>query len=418
MNDDTLQNRPKTAVGKLTLTVGQEAGDLRGSDDKILQAGLDYIHRLGGGSLHILPGTYVMNNAVYMRPNVTVLGSGTDTILKKAPSFCTDLSVDSDWYEGRVKVQDASGFAPGCGIMLRAFKDDRLTQVVQATVTAIDGDVVALDRRLLKNFWVGDRASAATLFPVITAEAGTCDVCVENLVLDGNWSQNEEINGNYSGAMFIQECDRFTFRDVTARNYHGDGFSFQVCDDIHFENCRALDNESRGYHPGSGSQRPVFDSCVATGNTQGIFFCWGVSDGLVKDCVCSQNHNFGISIGHRDTDNLIVTTQIEHNGKVGILFRSPNTDFRGGHRNEISDCVIRDNGSDTSGIGVDIVGMTCNVTLRNNEIADSGPGNQAIGVRVAAEAAETILENNTFLGLKTEVEDMRTLSIRQNQEVT
>ncbi|MFT5367426.1 MAG: hypothetical protein ACI8V2_002385 [Candidatus Latescibacterota bacterium] len=411
MDQEMLKNRPRTAVGQLTLTVGQDAGDLKGCDDKVLQAGVDYLHRLGGGILDILPGTYAMHNALYMRPNVTVRGAGQTTILLKTPSVCTDLVFDSDWYEARVRLQDVSGFTPGGGIMLRAYKDDRLVNVVQATVTAIDGDVVALDKRLLKNFWVGDRATAATLFPVLTAQAGTCDVCVENLVLDGNWAQNDEINGNYAGAMFIQECDRFAFRHVTARNYHGDGFSFQVCDDIQFEHCRAENNESRGYHPGSGSQRPVFDACVATGNTQGIFFCWGVSDGLVKGCICSQNHNFGISIGHRDTDNRIVASQIEGNGKVGILFREPNTEFRGGHRNEISDCVIRDNGSGAVGIGVDINGLTCNVIIRNNEIVDSGHGVQAIGVRIGAEVEDTLIEENTFSGQVTEVEDLRTVFV-------
>ncbi|MGA1199356.1 MAG: right-handed parallel beta-helix repeat-containing protein, partial [Candidatus Latescibacterota bacterium] len=210
--------------------------------------------------------------------------------------------------------------------------------------------------------------------------------------------------GNYSGAMFIQECDQFTFRQVTARNYHGDGFSFQVCDDIHFEKCRAENNESRGFHPGSGSQRPVFRGCEAIGNTQGIFFCWGVSDGLVTECVCSKNHHFGISIGHRDTDNHIVNTSIEHNGKVGVLFREPTTDFRGGHRNEIVDCVIQDNGQTGAGIGVDMHGLTCNVIISNCKIADTGLRKQTVGIRIASDVVDLQLDGNQFVGLKTDIE--------------
>jgi hypothetical protein len=57
MDQEMLKNRPRTAVGQLTLTVGQDAGDLKGCDDKVLQAGVDYLHRLGGGILDILPGT-------------------------------------------------------------------------------------------------------------------------------------------------------------------------------------------------------------------------------------------------------------------------------------------------------------------------------------------------------------------------
>jgi hypothetical protein len=404
MNEDLRNNRPKTTVGKLNLTVGQHEGDLQGWDDKVLQAGVDYLHRLGGGVLTILPGTYTMNNALYVPSKVTVVGVGEDTILKKAPSFCSPLILDTDWYEAQVRVSDVRGFQLGCGIMLRAYKDDRLQHVVQATVTGIEGDVLLLDKRVLKNFWVADRATAATLFPLITAKAGTRDVQIENLILDGNWAKNEEINGNYSGAMFIQECDQFTFRQVTARNYHGDGFSFQVCDDIHFEKCRAENNESRGFHPGSGSQRPVFRGCEAIGNTQGIFFCWGVSDGLVTECVCSKNHHFGISIGHRDTDNHIVNTSIEHNGKVGVLFREPTTDFRGGHRNEIVDCVIQDNGQTGAGIGVDMHGLTCNVIISNCKIADTGLGKQTVGIRIASDVVDLQLDGNQFVGLKTDIE--------------
>lgn len=411
MEAETLNNRPKTVFGKLCLRVGQQEGDLKGNDDKVLQAGVDYLHRLGGGTLEVLPGTYTMHNALYLQPNVTVYGAEDAPVLKKAPSFCTNLRKDSDWYEARVTVEDPSGFTPGCGIMLRAYQNDRLVNVVQATVTEIEDNVIALDKRLLKNFWVGDRATAATLFPILTAKAGTCDVRVENLVLDGNWAQNDEINGNYAGAMFIQECDRFTFRNVTAQNYHGDGFSFQVCDDIHFENCTAKNNESRGYHPGSGAQRPRFIGCHASGNAQGIFFCWGVSDGVVQGSVCSDNHNYGISIGHRDTDNRILNTKIERNGKVGILFREPITDFRGGHRTEISACKIRDNGEAGEGVGIDINGLTCQLTICNNEIVDQGNGVQKVGIRIGQQAEDVNVENNIFGGLACDVEDLRSVSV-------
>mgnify|MGYP005626960765 FL=1 len=69
-------NRTLAEPGKLTLTVGPDSGDLRGSDDKILQAGIDYLSRLRGGTLQILPGEYAMRNALYMRSNVRLRGAG------------------------------------------------------------------------------------------------------------------------------------------------------------------------------------------------------------------------------------------------------------------------------------------------------------------------------------------------------
>ena len=39
------ENRSRTVPGSMTLSVGHKDADLIGSDDKILQAGLDYLHR-------------------------------------------------------------------------------------------------------------------------------------------------------------------------------------------------------------------------------------------------------------------------------------------------------------------------------------------------------------------------------------
>lgn len=404
---DPTDNRTRSVPGQLTLTAGPEQGDLQGSDDKILQAGVDYLHRLGGGTLHILPGEYAMRNALFLRSSVTIRGSGEDTVLKKAPGICTPLARDSDWYEARLTVADPAGFTPGCGIMLRGDWNGRM-EVVKDTVVEIQDHELALSRRLEKDFWVEGQATAATVFPLLTAE-WVDDVCVENLVLDGNKAENEEINGNYAGAVFIQHCDRYLFRNVTARNYNGDGYSFQVCDDIRFENCRSIDNANLGFHPGSGSQRPVFKDCVARGNSQGIFFCWGVTHGLAENCICSQNRDYGISIGHRDTDNRIASCTIERNEKIGVLFRhesskSISREFRAPHRNTIELCAIRDNGFKAEGVGVDIPGPVHDLTIRDNRIEDSGEGLQKIGVRVGEDARNIGLAGNTFAGLEVDID--------------
>ena len=125
--------------------------------------------------------------------------------------------------------------------------------------------MISLSKRVYKNMWLDERATLATIFPILTAEEGVCDVAIENIVLDGNKEENEEINGNYSGAVFLQRCHRYTFRNVTACNYNGDGFSFQVCDDFVFENCVSENNANLGFHPGSGSQRPRFRAVSVNG---------------------------------------------------------------------------------------------------------------------------------------------------------
>ncbi len=404
----TATNRPMRSRRAAVLTVGQTEGDLRGADDKILQAGIEYLHRLGGGTLRILPGVYHLQNALYLRPGITLQGSGERTVLRKADSVVTTLARDSDWFEYGVQVRDANGFTPGAGIMLRSKTGpgDWQYDVLRATITAVEGDVLFLDRLTRENFWIEKEATAATIFPILTAE-NVHDVQLRDLVLDGNRDGNEHINGNFAGAVFIQHCNRWRFESVTARRYNGDGFSFQVCDDIEFHNCRALENADLGFHPGSGSQRPVFRRCQAKGNRLGLFFCWSVSDGRVEDCRLSENGQYGISIGHRDTDNLIANCTIERNGEVGILFRKEANEFRGGHRNRIENCLVRDNGGDKPGIGIDIQGKTRDIIIRSTRLENTAAGNQRTGIRIGPEAQRVVLEDNTFDGCPTRIEDLR-----------
>jgi hypothetical protein len=401
-------NRPMRNRQNSELTVGQREGDLKGDDDKIIQAGIEYLYRLGGGTLNVLPGVYNLKNAIYLHPNITLKGSGEQTILQKSASVVAALVRDSDWFEYGVQVADTKGFVPAGGIMLRSKtgSGDWQYDVLRATITAIEGNFIFLDRQTKENFWLEKKATAATIFPILTAE-NVDDVVIEDIVLDGNREENEHINGNFSGGVFIQNCNRWQFKNVTSRNYNGDGFSFQVCDDIRFLDCKAINNADLGFHTGSGSQRSVFQKCTARGNSEGIYFCWSVSDGLAEDCVLAENGKYGISIGHRDTDNIIRRCTIEHNGQVGILFRNEENEFRSGSRNRIENCTIRDNGSKEQGFGIDIQGETGDIVVQDTRFENAAGKEQNVGIRIGEEARHITLQGNTFENCPVQIKDLR-----------
>lgn len=400
-------NRPIRASRELTLTVGQTEGDMVGNDDKIIQAGIDYLNRLGGGTLHILPGVYNMRNAVYLHPDITIRGSGEETVLKMAPGFVTPVVRNIDGGEYGVQVEDPSGFTPGGGIMLRTTaKAAWAIDVFKATVTKIEGDIVYFDKMAEKDFPLNKQSTAATIFPIITAQ-DVDNVKIEDLVLDGNKEQNEHINGNFSGALFLHRCNSWSFKNVTAQNYNGDGFSWQTCNDIHFDNCKALDNTDLGFHPGTGSQRPVITNCTGNGNGQGFYFCWNVSDGYVDNCTFSGNIRYGISIGHRDTENIIQNCLIENNQEIGILFRKDSDEeFYAGNRNLVKNCTIKDNGADKDGIGIDIRWKTKDITIENTKFISSRPGIQKIGIQISEDAERINTSGNTFEKIETEIKKL------------
>ena len=395
-------------MGKsLSITVGREDGQINGSDDRAIQAGVDYLATLGGGTLKLLPGTYHLNNAIYLRSNIRIEGSGDETVLVKNPSVSAPLAVDSDWYDSAVTLMESDGFEVGYGVCLRAKTPHHGgSNVIKRTIIAKEGNHLWLDRSLEKNFWADHEAQISTLFPILSGE-NICDVEIRNLVLDGNKSNNEHLDGNYAGCIFMQDCERITVDNVEARNYNGDGISWQICHDVTVTNCRSLSNVDLGLHPGSGSQRPIMQDNYLAGNRLGLFFCWGVKHGIAENNRILNNRQYGISIGHRDTDNIIRLNQIEGSGEVGITFRNEPNEGRSPHRNVVENNRITNSGSDKDGIGIDIQGETQSITIRDNQITEMREGGEHIGVQIGEKTSNILIERNEFSGLAVGVKDLR-----------
>ena len=78
------------------LTVGVSEGDLRGADNRVLQAAVDYIARLGGGIVEVGAGDYQMRDALHLRAHVTVRGQGAKTVLRLPFDRFTTLRTSND----------------------------------------------------------------------------------------------------------------------------------------------------------------------------------------------------------------------------------------------------------------------------------------------------------------------------------
>ncbi len=392
---------------RMTITVGPKRADLVGSTDRVLQAAVDYISRFGGGTVKVLPGTYTLRNSVHLRSGIRILGSGADSILAKGPSHSVSLSDDSDWYDQEVTVSDAKGFRVGDGIVLRTRNPDNgVTNVLKRTLVARKGNRFKLDRALRKNFWLSGKPTLASLFPLISGDH-VDDISIRDITLDGNLKQNANLNGNYGGCIFLQDCNRIVMNGVEARNYNGDGISWQICHDVLVENCHSHDNADLGLHPGSGSQRPLIRNNKVERNTIGVFFCWGIRYGLAESNQISGNRSYGVSIGHCDTDNVIRLNTITGSGKVGVLFRD---DARGKdfwpNRNTLEKNRIVDSGG-VDGVAVDVQGRTRDVTLEGNQIRETRKPMQRIGVRIGKQARDVKLESNRIEGFDRDVVDLK-----------
>lgn len=393
----------------LEITVGPRKADIVGSTNLAIQAAVDLAARWKNATVRILPGKYVFRNAVVLPSGIRIIGSGNESILEKAPSTKTKLVANSDWYDQEITLHEADNFRIGDGVFLHTKNPhNNGISIAKRTLIARQGNRFKLDQALRENFWLSGEPTAATLFPLFTAE-NSADIVIENLTFDGNKANNENLNGNYGGCIFLQDCQRIVMRGLTVRNYNGDGISWQICHDVVVENCHSHDNTDLGLHPGSGSQRPLIRNNRIENATIGLFFCRGVRYGLAENNHISGCRD-GISIGHRDTDNLIRNNHVERSGNVGIHFRhdSRERDFDP-HRNRVEGNQLVDNGP-ANGIAIDVQGTTQGVQLLQNRLVETRSPQSRIAIRISAETRDIVLQDNTMQGFAQDIVDLRATS--------
>jgi parallel beta-helix repeat protein len=390
------------------IQVGIDSGDLRGGDHRALQAAVDYVAGLGGGTVHIGPGRYEMRNALVLRSNVRIIGEPGKTVLAACDGVKVRLAVDGDANERQVTLEDASAFRVGDGVAIHDKSSGGGFAVTTATLVArVEGRTFRISQPLYLDYLVSRQATACLAFPVIGGW-NVENVGIEGLAIEGNRERSEYLNGCRGGGIYLFECRNVTIRNCTVRNYKGDGISFQVSSHVTVEDCLVENNGGLGLHPGSGSQSPVLRRNRSLGNGQdGLYVCWRVKQGLFEHNQIRGNRRVGISIGHKDTDNLFRHNTIEENAEAGVLFRNE-SEAMGAHRNVFEDNRIVDNGTQTKGnsnAAIVIRGPHHDLVFRRNTIGRSTPGADLLpGILVSPQATGLKVEANEFVNVKSEVE--------------
>jgi parallel beta-helix repeat protein len=405
------QQLPKAMHSKMkelpNITVGKQNTQITGGDNRALQAAVDYIAGLGGGTVQINEGQYIMHDSLHLRANVTVRGEKGKTILRKADGTVCPLALDGDFGEQQFTVEEPAGFEVGFGV---AIWDDNAGgfHTTVARITGQNGNTFSIDKPLMTDCMVANKAKAATVFPVISGY-NIEGVRVEGLTIDGNKDSNVYLNGCRGAGIFLYRAFGTVIEDCTVRNYNGDGISFQQSNDVIVAGCISENNNYLGIHPGSGSQRPQVRNCLASNNgTDGLFLCWRVRHGSFTNNVLQGNHRFGISIGHKDSDNILSRNVVRLNHRDGVFFRNESLGMAA-HRNCLEDNVIENNGIDQEAAGIRIRGYTNDLIFKNNIIRDTRSGEeqkQTVGIRIEEHVGQITLDGNKIVA-KTAIDDRR-----------
>jgi parallel beta-helix repeat protein len=372
--------------------------DVVGNDNVALQKAMGMLKP--GDTLQIGPGTYEMRNSLFVPSAVTVRGTGGKTILMKSRGVESILTDDADYGEDILRVAEPEKFRPGMGVSVT---DDQLKDgwdISIASITGINGSILSITPRTLRDYDMEKRhARVRNTIPILCA-INAEKVTIEDIIVDGNRSANAYIDGCRGGAIYMYNVKDIIVRNCTARNYNGDGISFQITDNVQIMNSESYGHAGYGIHPGTGSERPRVKGCRMHDNGQiGLFLCWRVKHGTFEDNIIQNNGHYGISIGHKDTDNVFANNTIARNGSSGVYFRQE-TVANSGHRNTFRNNQVLDNGNAKSGYGFYILPSAGDLVIENNHVAETrkSGGTQRIGIYKAPGTGSLRSQNNTMSG--------------------
>lgn len=357
------------------ITVGGAKADIGGFSNAEIQRAVDALAARGGGTVELTEGVFQMADSLHLRTAVTVSGRGEVTVLRKAAMKQARIATYLGYGHYDVVTDDPDAFQLGDGVLV----SDRNAQGFYQTVGTLvrrEGAEWFIDRAFAHDYSYQAEGLVRTLYPVISA-VDVHDTAVQDLAVDGNKAENEALNGCRGGGFFAHRADRVAVRRVVVRDFNGEGFSFQTCDNMELDACLAEGCTGNGLHPGSGSNRFHIHHCTARRcGASGLFYCLRVRESLLEDCLFEDNGLHGVSIGGRDTGHMNRRLTIRGNRGAGVFLR-PGDASIAPHNNTIQDCLLEQNAIEEGAAEIVLQGQTRGIRVIGNRIRRR-PGRPAI----------------------------------------
>ena len=190
-------------ASQLRITVGGPGADIGGLHNRAIQGALDYVGNLGGGTVELSKDRFLIEDAIYLRSNVVLRGQGEATVLAKSNAVSSPLRHDADRHETSVTVEDPAGFEVGMGVTVG--DDKRATGDLASIRTIVwkSGATLGFDGDFEATQKTGEGAYAQTTFPVVYGTRVE-NVAVEDLVVEGNSSNNPTIDGWINAGIYLE----------------------------------------------------------------------------------------------------------------------------------------------------------------------------------------------------------------------
>src|ERR1035437_1149679 len=385
-------------VPERKITVGGTNADIHGYTSEAIQTAIDALHNTSNnGTVMLLPGNYDITAPVRLYDNMSLVGSGANTVLKKCKGFRSPFALDADYGELQITVADASGFKPGMGVAI--YDETQLSgwDLTTARITGIKGNVIYIDDYLLRDYHADKKGTLSNSCSVISAVDAN-NVRIANLTVDGSRECNDMIDGCRAGGIYLHKVHKAIVENVTVKNFNCDGISWQITEYVTVRNCEVYGCANSGLHPGTGSPFTLVEGNNSYNNDgYGLFVCWRVKNGIVRNNNFHNNGINGICTGHKDIDMLYAGNHIYENGSDGIQLRGELA-LNAPHRSIFKNNLIENNGMKEKGYGISVNCKAEGVVLEDNIIRNTGSGKQAAAIQLTLNSLPVEMKNNKISG--------------------
>lgn len=376
------------------ITVGPSRADVVGATGRAIQIAIDALAQRGGGVVRVLPGEYVLEDSIRLRTRIVLLGDRGKTILRRGRLVWSPLAIDADISETEITPSDPSVFHPGMGVCLWDRRSGWAFSDQPCVVTDVVGGALRVHDYLTAERYAADDGRVVNHFPMILGVEAD-DVVVDGFTIDASAKDPDGVlSGLRSAAVYLWRSRYGSLRNLEVSGSAGDGMCFGKSSvGVTVDDCVASGNGYYGIHPGSHSAHCAIRNCDIHNNaSDGLYVCWGIRHSEFTGNRIGRNGwrdlRSGISIGHKDTDNLIARNHVFENAKFGLCFRRK-TEGNAPHRVTLRENVIENNGSrpeqladvkaglepwEAVGCGIHVSGMTKDLVLERNTIRETRQG--------------------------------------------
>ena len=385
---------PKLTEHKIT--VGGAGADIAGFNNQAIQFAIDAVAKTGG-TVKLNPGSFEISAPVRMKSNVNLIGSGEQTILKKAKGVQSRFIVDADYAELKLTVENSDGFEIGMKVQVTDKDQSSCWNVSTAYITDIQENVIYIDDYLIRDYRSDQDGLVSNASSVIEF-IGVENASVSNLTADGNRSENFKADGCNSAGILIIKSKKITVDNVHVKDYNGEGISWQITENVTIRNSEISGSGNTGLHPGTGSPFSVIENNdVHHNDVDGLFICWRVYQSQVKSNKFHHNGRFGICTGHKDTDVIFEENHIFNNESDGVHLRSERAE-NAPHRNTFVKNIIENNGTNGGGYGFSINSLAQDLLLKDNIFRNTEQQTQKAAIYIQTNGLAPKLENNQMSG--------------------